>query len=191
MVISPFVCRVAKVVSVIGHPLLILPLVFSYLAFQHLPVRQATAISAVLISLVVLPITWRIYSKVKQGQYTNFDLSDQTQRSGLYPMLLLLSGLFVLLLFFTNQFQPFNRGAVCFFLLLASSYIINFFLKVSLHTSISFFLACVLYSLNAPFGILMAVFSVLVAASRLVLKRHSLPEILTGLVIGLIAGASL
>ncbi|WP_461111481.1 hypothetical protein [Spirosoma jeollabukense] len=191
MVTSPFVCRVAKGISVLGHPLLILPLVFTCLAFQHLPVRQATAISAALISLVILPITWHTYRKVKQGKYTNFDLSDQAQRSGLYPILLILSGLFILFLFFTNQFQPFNRGAVCFFLLLVSSYAINFFLKISLHTSISFFLACILYSLSAPFGSLMCIFSVLVAASRLVLKRHSLSEILSGILVGLMAGAGL
>ncbi|WP_148562500.1 phosphatase PAP2 family protein [Spirosoma radiotolerans] len=138
-----------------------------------------------------MPITWHNYSKVKRGRYADFDLSNQTQRAGFYPIVLLFSGLFTLFLISTSPYQPFNRGAVCFFLLLTGSYAINIFLKVSLHTAVSFFLACALFGLDEYLGVLMGLFSVLIAVSRLVLKRHSLPEIIAGVLIGLVAGASL
>lgn len=191
MIVSPHLHKAAKVVSVIGHPLVILPLIFSALAFRQLPVEKAVLASTVLIGAVILPIAWHNYHKVKRGQYINFDLSNQTQRAGFYPILLLFCGFFSLFLVSTNLYQPFNRGAVCLFMLLAGSYAINFFLKVSLHAAISFFLACALYSLDESLGVVMALFSVLVAVSRLVLKRHSLPEIITGVLAGLVAGAGL
>ncbi len=191
MAISSHLHRTAKLVSIIGHPLVSLPLVLLSLTYGRLPISKTIAVSAVLIGLVIVPITWHNYSKAKQGQYTNFDVSDRTQRSGFYSILLLLSGLFACFLVLTDLYQPFNRGAICFFLLLVVSYVANFFLKVSLHTSINLFLACALYELDKPTGLLMGVFSVLVALSRLVLKRHTPSEVMMGGLIGFLAGAAL
>ncbi|MEZ0485258.1 hypothetical protein [Fibrella aquatica] len=191
MVVGPFVRWIAKAVSVIGHPLVVLPLIFTSLAFRYLPLEKAAIMSAALVGGVILPIAWRSYRNVQRGHYTNFDVSNQTQRTGFYPVLLLLTGFFTLFLFATNQYEPFNRGAICFFLMLAGSYAANFFLKISLHTSINFFLAVALYTLDVPLGFLMGVFSVLVALSRLVLERHSAAEISVGVIFGLLAGAGL
>jgi membrane-associated phospholipid phosphatase len=188
---NSFINQAARLVSVVGHPLLLLPLVFTGLAFRNLPVEKASAASAVLIGVVVLPITWHNYRKVRRGQYTNFDLSNRIQRTGFYPILLFLSGLFVVYLLSTNQPKPVSRGALCFFLMLLSSYALNFFIKVSLHTSVGFFLACVLYRVDEHLGMLMSIFSALVAVSRLLLDRHTWTEILAGVLVGLLAGAAL
>lgn len=188
MEVNPFVYRIAKTVSVIGHPLLTLPLFFMGIAFQQLPPKSATLASILLIGGIIMPVIGYTYWNVKRGKYTNFDLSNRVQRSGFYPILLSLVGLFVLFLSTIDQFQGMRYGAFCFFSLLISSYVINFVIKVSLHTSISFFLACTLYSFNQPLGNLMSVFSVVVAISRFVLNRHTVTEILLGSVLGLMAG---
>lgn len=79
--VSPFIYRTAKALSVLGHPLFTIPLLALYVLCQQLPTRNAIIIAILLLGGVVMPISWHNYRKVKQGQYTNFDVSDQRQRA--------------------------------------------------------------------------------------------------------------
>ena len=189
--VSPFIYRTAKALSVLGHPLLTISLFVLYITFQQLPIRNAIIISALLLGGVVIPVSYHNHQKVKQGQYTNFDVSDQGQRAQFYPVLIGVISLMAVLLFATHQPRPFSYGTACALLLVVSSYGVNRYIKASLHTSLSFFLAWAVYSINQPLGLMMGVFSILIGASRLVLGRHTLLEILVGALIGLLAGTGL
>lgn len=182
--------KLAGLVSFAGHPLLTLSLFSLYVSFQQLPFGNAVLVSGFLVGGVALPISWHNYRKVRQGRYTNFDVSDRRQRTGFYPVLIGLVALVAGLLVLTGQPRPFWTGAVCLLGLLVGSYGVNRFLKVSLHASLSFYLAWAMYLLNPALGLAMAGLATLVAASRLVLQRHTLPEILLGAGMGLAAGAS-
>lgn len=189
--VSPFFYSTAKALSILGHPLLTITLFGLYVTFQRLPIRNAMIISAWLLGGVVLPISGYNYRKVKRGQYTNFDVSNQRQRAQFYPVLI---GAIVLLtgaLFATHQPRPFCYGTAYALLLVISSYGVNQYIKASLHTSLSFFLTWAIYIINQPLGLMMGVFSILIGVSRLVLGRHTLLEILVGALIGLIAGTGL
>ncbi|WP_461130641.1 phosphatase PAP2 family protein [Spirosoma aerophilum] len=189
--VSPFIYRTAKALSLIGHPLLTTTLFALYVTFQQLPIMNAVIISAGLLGGVVLPISWYNYRKVKRGQYTNFDVSDQRQRAQFYPVLIGAISLLAGLLFATHQPRPFCYGTACVLLLVIISYEVNRYIKASLHTSLSFFLTWAIYGINQPLGLLMGVFAILIGLSRLVLGRHTLLEILIGALIGLIAGTGL
>ncbi|WP_460970735.1 phosphatase PAP2 family protein [Spirosoma migulaei] len=189
--VSPFIYSTAKALSILGHPLLTITLFALYVTFQQLSIRNAIIISAGLLGGVVLPISWYNYRKVKRGQFTNFDVSDQRQRAQFYPVLIGAISLLTGLLFATHQPRHFCYGAACALLLVVSSYGVNQYVKASLHTSLSFFLTWAIYSINQPLGLLMGVFAILIGVSRLVLGRHTLLEILVGALIGLIAGTCL
>ena len=176
--------------SVVGHPLLTLSLFSIYVAFQKLSLNNAVTVTGLLIGGVAIPIAWQNYRRVRRGQYTNFDVSDQRQRAQFYPVLIGLVALVSGLLFATGQPLAFGYGAVCLLVLLIVSYGINLFIKVSLHTSLSVFLTWAVYMLSPPFGVVMGVLAVLVALSRLVLKRHILIEILVGVLTGVLTGIS-
>lgn len=180
--------RLANLVSIVGHPLLTLSLFSVYVSFWQLPFRQAVLLSCLLIGGVIVPVCIRNYQKVRQGVYTNFDVSDQRQRAGFYPVLIglvaLTTGLFVA----TGQPRSFCYGMGFSFLLLVVSYGVNYFIKTSLHTSLSFFLAWAGGLISQPLGITMGVLAVLIAVSRLILKRHTLLEVLVGALIGLTVG---
>lgn len=180
----------AKFVSIVGHPLLTASLFTIYVTYQQLPFRNAILISGLLIGGVVLPVSWLSYRKVRQGQFTNFDVSDQKQRSRFYPLVIGLLGGATGCLFATNQPQPFCYGMLFALFLIGSSYLINFFSKASLHTSLSFFLAWAMALINPVLGIAMILFSFLIAFSRLLLKRHTFVEIIIGAFLGLATGAS-
>ncbi len=189
--VLPFVYKTAKVISILGHPLLTISLFSVYITFRHLPLKNAVIISGLLIGGVIIPISWYSYRKVNQGQYTNFDVSNQRQRAQFYPVLIGLVALLAGLLFATNQARPFSYGTVCVLLLLVSSYGVNRYIKVSLHTSLSFFLTWAIYSISESLALAMGIFSILIAASRIILKRHTLAEILVGALIGSVTGIGL
>ncbi|MFD2936805.1 phosphatase PAP2 family protein [Spirosoma flavum] len=162
-----------------------------YVAFQQLPLKNAAIVSGLLFGGVVVPIAWHNYQQVKKGQYTNFDVSNQKQRAQFYPILIGLVSLMTGLLLATDQPRPFCYGTGCVLLLLVSSYGVNRYIKASLHTALAFFLTWAIAISNQPLGLAMGIFSILIAASRLVLARHTLTEILVGALIGLLTGAGL
>jgi len=148
-------------------------------------------ICGLLLAIVIVPIVWHNYQKVSDGNYSNFDVSSRSQRIGLYPVLIGLTLLFLALLAVTGQPYVFIHGTMCVILLLICSYCINFYIKTSLHTSISIFITVGFYSLHHSLGLILGIFTILVVLSRLVLKRHTLNEILVGALIGGISGICL
>ncbi|GAB3969070.1 hypothetical protein GCM10028806_14460 [Spirosoma terrae] len=186
---SSILYKLANLISTIGHPLLMLSVFVVFVSFQQLPIQNAVLISGLLIGVVVLPVCLQNYRKVRQGTYTNFDVSDRQQRSGFYPGLIGLVALVTGIFIATNQPLSFCYGMNATLLLLVISYGVNFFIKASLHTSLSFFLAWAIGLISPPLGVAMGIMAVAISASRLVLKRHSLIEVGTGALIGLIIGA--
>jgi membrane-associated phospholipid phosphatase len=142
-----------------------------------------------LVGGMIVPICWHNYRQVKRGRYTNFDVSHQGQRTQFYPILIGLLGVVMLLLFATNQPVPIRLGTACVLLLLISAYGLNYFIKVSLHTALSCFLVWVIYSINPMGGVMMGLFALLIAASRLELGRHTVSEVIAGALLGSVAGA--
>ena len=148
-------------------------------------------ISGLLIGGVVVPVGVLTYRKVKQGKYSNFDISNRRQRAGFYPFVIGLMALATGILIVTNQPQSFIYGMSVALLLLVVSHGVNFFIKASMHTSLSFFLAWAGSLISFRLGVVLGLWAVLVAASRLILKRHTLPEVIVGGLIGLAAGIGL
>lgn len=181
--------RLATIISVVGHPLLTASLCTIFLTYRHGSGGKAFLLSGLLLGGVILPVSLQTYRKVKQGHYTNFDVSDRKQRYQLYPTLLILLSLVTGIAFATAQPRPVCYGFVAASLLIAMSYAVNFFSKASLHTSVSFFLACILLPVNLFLGGVMVIFAFLIALSRLILKRHTVTELIAGALIGLTTGA--
>ena len=75
--------------------------------------------------------------------------------------------------------------------LLLVCYVLNSWLKVSLHAAMSFFLACVLLRQEPTWGATALVLATLIAASRLVLRRHTLAELVVGSIVGAVASGGL
>jgi membrane-associated phospholipid phosphatase len=187
--INPFEYKAAKFISVLGHPLLIGSLVSAFVFFELYSREKALLLSFFVIGLVSLPLTaWNFY-KTKSGGYTNFDVSIRSQRSSMYAVLLGLLSLACLLGWFSNQPRAFSIGLSTCLALVLISFLINFFLKTSLHAAISFYLAFGLLALHISWGMGMLFLAVLVSISRLRLKRHNRQEVISGFFIGSGAGA--
>ena len=187
----PFRRRVAGWVSVAAHPFVLIPVLVAVVTARSLPPREAAVVVALVVAGSILPMLWIIVRRVRSGAWSDHDVSVREQRTGMYPAALAISAATVLLLYLSGASQSVLRGTVAVFLLIAFSSLINLRLKISLHTGFAAFTAVALFSGSRPMGIAASVVAVAVAWSRLELRRHTLPEVLGGALLGTGIGVAL
>lgn len=137
---------------------------------------------------VIGPVFGFIYKKVRQKEFTDFDVSNRVKRQTLYRFMLPVFGLLSLILIvFQFPIKVILPVLALFTQLLASS-ALNKRLKVSMHTSFCFLFAYLFFPIHQSMGIGLFGFGFLVAWSRLALRRHSPKEVLAGFVLGNLVG---
>lgn len=183
--------RFAKIISVAGHPLITIPLFVSAILFRTMAIEKAVIITGLLVCGIILPLTIKMARGVKQGRYTNFDVSDRKQRKGWYFFAIGLLVITTIILFVTKQSRAVCFGFLLSTLLLISSQLANYFIKSSLHVAFNVFL----WFMIAPFSVFVAavfaVFVIVIAWSRIYLDLHSVKEVIFGAIIGALFGVLL
>jgi membrane-associated phospholipid phosphatase len=180
--------KFTNLISTIGNPLILSVIVAIYSNFKQYSFKQALTLTGYMLLIVVLPIFIYINRKVKQGNYADHDVSARTKRPSLYLVGLSVIGLMIAVLYFTHQPKGIIAGAWAAFGFTFSSFLINFKLKTSLHTGFAFLIALLILPSDLLVGTILFAFACLVAWSRIVLKRHTLSEVLTGAALGVIWG---
>lgn len=184
----PFVTQAARMLSVLGHPGLLMPAAVAVAASradappQLLPVALATA--------VVVAVIVGIYSlwQVRAGRWVHIDASNPNERHQLNLFLAALLGGAALLLWALGQPMPVALGPLLAGLVVGLTHLLRRWHKVSLHAAFAVFSVALVWPQPALTPAL-ALLTMGVAWSRLVLRRHTLPEVLLGLLFGA-AGAA-
>jgi membrane-associated phospholipid phosphatase len=179
---------IARIISVVFHPLAVI-MAFAMFYITNLYDYEMALIVMWLIGLIaVLPIV--VYNSIQllRGKISNFDLSNQQQRNKSYPLLILILVLLVLSAIWMNVPKNLILNLGIFALMLTVFYYFRNYLKISLHASTSFFLAAMLLFDFGMLGFYAAIVSLLVAISRVILKRHTTMEVVIGGGAGLLSG---
>jgi membrane-associated phospholipid phosphatase len=179
----------AKIISIVGHPLLVIP-VFAIIAlFKYENTQKAITLSGLIVGGLIVPMVVKMYCGYRKGTYTNFDVSDQVERKTWYSLPIILLTIFTLYLFVTEQERNLRLAILLSLILLISSKLINNYIKISLHASFGAYIAMLAFPLlGLIYGSLFLLFALLVACARVVLGRHTVIEVVAGLVLGLILG---
>ena len=180
--------KLARTISIIGHPLFLGSLYVMLMSFHNLPKQTALAVSIAVTTLITIPIIFNNWRKTKKGTYTNFDVSDQQQRKGFYPFAITLF-VVLLLVFWVFDFpkEVISKSLVFFGMVLLMA-LINLRLKASMHAGIAFYIAVSVFSIGLLPGMLLLGFAMLISWSRLKMKRHTLLELIVGGFIGIVFG---
>ncbi len=180
--------KLARTISIIGHPLILGTLYVVLMSFHNLPKQTAFAVSLSVIVLITIPIIFNNWRKTKKGIYTNFDVSDRKQRKGFYPFAIMLF-IILLLAFWTFDFpgEVISKSLVFFAMVLLMA-LINLKLKASMHAGIAFYIAVSVFSVGLLPGLMLLGFAILISWSRMELKRHNETEIIVGGCMGIIFG---
>lgn len=178
--------RTAQLLSTIGHPFLLLPVVFTWLTLQGAPIQEAwPTLAAVLGSIGVMGL-FLVFRK-RKGKISNWDVSTQSERSrNIYQPMLILVGMAAAALYLLRQ--PFAEETLFFGLLMVVCYAINAWIKISQHTVVAFYLSFLLMPVQLWLGIGLLVFAAFIGWSRVVLGRHQRIEVALGMLVGIIFG---
>jgi membrane-associated phospholipid phosphatase len=175
---------IAKAISTFGNPICIALFYGFYIQFFIRNSQEFNYLPILFTLFIVGPTILFIYIKVKNNEFSDFDVSNRVKRNSLYKFLLpLLCFLTIVLIFF--RFPPkviFVTSAILLQIFVAK--VLNKSIKVSMHTSFCFLFANLFYPLNPIISIILFVFGFLILWSRIYLNRHSPKEVWTGFLLG-------
>jgi membrane-associated phospholipid phosphatase len=176
--------KIANIISIIGHPMLAVP---AFAGFNAVMLLEGDVIYITLgvTILASLFLSFYIFRLKKSGKISNLDASDRGERQSkvylpIIGVLMLTFGVFYTL----NQPKSVLVASFCFLLLFLLAYYINFYIKASLHLAIMAYFAASFLPTYPILGIVLFLFCLPLAWSRLFLLRHSFLEIIIGFLLG-------
>lgn len=180
----PTVLKISKFISDFFNPFTSLILYFIYLSYKSMGLQESLLSFLPKFLLLVLPIFLWIYFNVKRGVYTNMDVSNRKQRKSLYIFA------FICMITYIGVYRIIYKEIdhvmvflVVLMLLMQAS---NFFIKSSMHTALNVYAAALFFSLTPWLGFVWLGIAALVGLTRIILKRHSVAEVLVGAFLGLL-----
>lgn len=179
---------IAKYLSLVGHPLLTIPLFVIITMLATEDIRKAALVIFLIVGCIFIPLIAWLYIKSKNGTTTNFDVSDRKQRKSVFVFILPVLMLVTIILYYSGQSKTVCLSVFFGLVITFVSQLVNLRIKSSLHVSMTIYLAFLIMPLNYIAGIVVLLLSVLIGWSRIVLSRHTLKEVLWGGGIGLAIG---
>jgi membrane-associated phospholipid phosphatase len=128
--------------------------------------------------------------QVRTGR-ANFDVSVRRDRGPMFRFAFLLVGLVALVLFLAGAPRSIVAGVGAVFALLLAATLCNRWLKVSFHAAFAAFTAVSLWNVSPWAAGLVLALAVAIGWSRVVLGRHTLPEVLAGAALGILVSTAL
>ena len=178
----------ARVISWIGHPLVLIPISLVIVVATRLSPRVGLPILGALFLCVIAPTAILLLAGVRSGRWRDADVSVREERRRFYPWAIPFSAVGTLAMWLMRVPTFILRGAIVTLALFVIAALINLRLKISLHILFAFYCAVVLLRLGAGFGSGACILAVLVFWSRLFLRRHTLIEAITGASLGIAGG---
>ena len=175
---SPTLIKVSKYLSEIFNPMNSLIIYFIVFSSANFSIDESVRQFLPLLLLTIIPISFWIIYHVKTKKYTDTDVSDRKQRKGFY--FFIAASILTYLTFVYLRYERTDFVLIFLLILLIAMQISNYFIKSSMHTALNIFVAALLFAIEPIFGGIWLGISVLVGISRIILKRHTLAEVLSG-----------
>lgn len=176
--------RISKIISNFLNPLTSLLIYFAYSSSLQYNLSEIAKLFLPLLIIVIIPISAWIYWNVRKGNYSNMDVSNRKQRKSLY---FFIAAVLILFLFYEYFFNK-NIDFIVIFLLvlLLLMQFSNYFIKSSMHTAFNVFVAALFFAINPTLGVIWFGIAILVGITRIILKRHTPKEVISGALIALL-----
>ena len=178
---------IARALSVVGHPLVVVPAAVVTL------VSQARTPSPVSIVIIVCTVAGAVVAfsiwQVRRGRWRDTDASAPPERRSLNTFLAVILLLAAAVAYFRADMRALALGLGLTAALILAAIVSSRWLKVSLHASFAAFATALLWPLNILYVVIGAVVAAGVSWARVALGRHTLMEVVTGLLLGVAFGA--
>jgi hypothetical protein len=173
--------RLARILSVAGHPLVLIPLTVAL-------TTRNWRLAAIIAATTTLPLTVIVIRQVRRGAWSDFDVSRRDERSGLYYAAIPLLVIGAVVAWATGAGPRILKGFAASTAMLTAGLLGNRLLKISLHMMFAAY--CVVLTIRTEPLLAAGVvpFLLAIAWSRWRLERHTPAEIAVGSVLGAAAG---
>jgi membrane-associated phospholipid phosphatase len=179
--------RLARLISILGHPLLTLPsAALALVAVRDPNSLRSVAIGFALVAAGVMGFSWR---QVKHERWTHVDASHPKERAGLNRALLLLLAVSTALAMLGGM-RELALGLALSASLIGAALALARWCKLSLHVAFAMYAAGLLWSLSAFAAIAACAFAAAIAWSRLKLERHRPRDVAFGVAFGALAATA-
>jgi len=176
--------KIARIISIVGHPLLTIPLYVLFVMVGFEDIKRAALNSFLIIGCIFIPLALWLFVKSRNGTYTNFDVSDRKQRKSVFVFIIPILCVVTYILYKTGQSSHLWQSMFFALLLVVILQLVNFKIKSSMHVALNIYLSFMIMTVNYKIGIVILLLTGLIGWSRIVLGRHSLKEVVFGAVIG-------
>jgi len=178
--------QLATALSICGHPFLFSPVIALLAGCRFLgPIEAVVGLATVLL-FCLLPASLFILRKVRVGEWSDLDVSSRKDRPQLFVVGLGCLLITVLVLMLTQQPMVYARGCLAAMLLVSGGWLLNRWLKPSMHAGFAMMTASALWLLSARLAVLAMLFAIAVGWSRVALRRHTVTEVCVGLGLGVL-----
>jgi membrane-associated phospholipid phosphatase len=178
--------QLATALSICGHPFLFSPIIALLVGCRFLgPIESVVGLLTVLL-FCLLPTSLYIWRKVRVGDWSDFDVSARKDRPRLFIIGLGFLLITALILMLTQQPMVYARGCLAAMLLVSGGWLLNRWLKPSMHAGFAMMTANGLWLMSARWAVLAVLFAVAVGWSRVALRRHTVMEVCVGLGLGVL-----
>jgi membrane-associated phospholipid phosphatase len=174
--------QLARYLSVVGHPFVVLPTSVAAVSLLRGGDVRSGALQVFLVVSVL------VVAGIKAGRFNDFDVSERERRPGFY--LLVISGTAALAYWLRGDAGAVRACLSAGALLLVCG-LVNRWIKASLHTAFSLYAAGFWAAWSPSAGLLVLTLAAAVAWSRIHLGRHTKAEVLVGAALGLVAALAL
>jgi hypothetical protein len=150
--------RFARIVSWIGHPLVFMTISVGIVLITQLTSSVAIPILAALFLSVIVPTAVLLVTGVRSGRWQDADVSVREERKRFYPWVIPFSTLGTLVTWLIRAPFFVVRGGLVTLALFIVAAVVNFWLKISLHTLFASYCTLVLFRINALCGAVAFIF---------------------------------
>lgn len=177
---------IARVVSTVGHPFSFVVLLM-LLPFWLRGEAGALRIIGIVMVAGLLPLGLFMWRRYASGKWLTIDASARRDRPILYLAVFVVLVPFGAYFLFVEQSSILARGCGVIALMLGVAAALNRWIKLSLHLAFAGFTGLILARIRLGYALPIGLFIPLLAWSRLTLLRHTLPEVIGGFALGLVA----
>jgi membrane-associated phospholipid phosphatase len=176
--------RVATILSIVGHPFVLVPITVAVTA-------RSVRLAAIIATATVLGMLLTIARRVRAGRWSDHDVSDAEERHSFYPMAIGSVGGGAAVAWLLGVPAGVVRGFAVGVGLLVVGALLTRWTKVSLHMMFGAFCVVTLTMAGAGVATGLAVLVAGVGWSRVALGRHTVAQVVTGVLVGAFAGLAL
>jgi hypothetical protein len=178
---------IARSLSILGHPLVVLPAAVAVLVLHSHASSAALIVSAVcgIAGAVLAYSFWQVH----RGHWQHVDASARAERRSLNLFLAIVLFLGAVIAFYQLSEPGLSLGLLLSGLLIVVMMLVSPWIKLSLHASFAVFAVLLLWPLKLWYVAIASVAAAGICWSRVLLVRHTVAEVLGGGLLGGVCGA--